>query len=195
MTIKSKLFALLAAGLILGSGSLASASSTTKVCTSTVTLNPQYLPYDDETGPNWNPDFSQCPQTVTYDYHKMNHLGECIATVNDVVVKIHYSFGIWDSDTNTTLHAGEKQWQSGIWIEMVSEGGHPYAGGDENFATIVLDSSVNHVRFEHSVSPGRHSGNGSKTVYQFYFEPDVIDNGCTEMSAVKPLDSEPSEKS
>ena len=181
MTIKSKLFALLAAGLILGSGSLASASSTTKVCTSTVTLNPQYLPYDDETGPNWNPDFSQCPQTVTYDYHKMNHLAECIATVNDVVVKIHYSFGIWDSDTNTTLHAGEKQWQSGIWIE--------------NFATIVLDSSVNHVRFEHSVSPGRNSGNGSKVVYQFYFEPDVIDNGCTEMNAVKPLVSEPSEKS
>lgn len=175
--MKTHLFALLVAGLILGNGPLAIASSATKVCSSTVTLNLQYLPYSGETGPNWKPDFSQCPRTVTYDYHKMNHLGECIATVNNVVVKIHYSFGIWDSETNSTLHAGEKEWETGIWIEMVSEDGHPYAGGDQSFDRIVLDSSVDHVRFHHPVALGRHNGSG-KLVYQFYFAPDVIDNGC-----------------
>ncbi len=177
MTIRLLFFAIFTTGFILGNGSIAIARNITKVCSSSVTLNLQYLPYDDETGPNWTADFSQCPQTVTYDYHKMNHLAECVATINDVIVKIHYSFGIWDSETDTTLQAGEKELETGIWIEMVSEGGHRYEGSDQSFDRIVLDSSVNHVQFHHPVALDRHNSS-SKAVYQFYFTPNVIDNGC-----------------
>ena len=150
-----------------------------KICEAEAQINMRLLYAFNDNGVVETPkaDFSDCSREVTFDYSKMNFLGECHVTVGDAHFKFDTSFDVENQVRNSTLQDNEKEFDSGFYIEdeVFTPSHIPYSA--EHFSEVIANSSAAQIKFRHPISAV--ATEATHLAYQFYFETVVVDKGCT----------------